>query len=699
MRITLRAVVPIALAAVGLASILPTPADAAPTAASRSAKLPSAPVDVKLAATLTGIDLRWTPAPDANDDAVTGYNIHRVGFDGVDTVVPWQPAWNDVGYQWHESRTVPGATYSVTAVNAEGEGAASTPIRRPTVNRSITVGHTVWLENGNTLTYAGQIADPNGQQVVPIAPDGPTQVIGDVVASSPDGRELAFVRGQSEIWRTGADFSPGAPVKVLGGSSGIIRLAYSPDESKIAYERLQPDSSSCIEIVPRLGGTPVQVGCGLSMPTWSPDGSELIVKDAATSRLARVQPRAGGAILGTYAGTEQGIMPTASPDGRWIGYIDGNAPAVIPVGGGTPRRGTPTEQRPTYLSWYPDGTELLMTQPIAFGGSALVDLPVGTDGSVGAGRTVYRTQGTDRIGSAMWQGPRAMISPTYGPSGPNVLMLFDGGVASRTYCQFDAEPYAPCAGEFVRNNVPTGLHTLRLKAIDGEDHASVSFHTVNVDATPPNVRITGPAFDATTAPTATVTYTAADNSGTPVKSYDSRWRIAPTAGAFGGYAPVKSGTSATSVQIGLVPGYEYCVSVRARDGFGNVSAWTADRCFSRPSDDRAMSVTAGWTRASNRVYYLGTATSTKAAGVAIARSSVQAKRLFLVATRCSTCGALTVYYNGKAVGTVNLASASLAYQAIVPLPVPATFLTGSVLLRTTTAGKVYQIDGLAVRRT
>ncbi|WP_343969531.1 hypothetical protein [Kribbella koreensis] len=39
------------------------------------------------------------------------------------------------------------------------------------------------------------------------------------------------------------------------------------------------------------------------------------------------------------------------------------------------------------------------------------------------------------------------------------------------------------------------------------------------------------------------------------------------------------------------------------------------------------------------------------------------------------------------------------YQEVVPLPVLSTFLTGSVLLPTRTAGKVYQIDGLAVRRT
>jgi hypothetical protein len=36
---------------------------------------------------------------------------------------------------------------------------------------------------------------------------------------------------------------------------------------------------------------------------------------------------------------------------------------------------------------------------------------------------------------------------------------------------------------------------------------------------------------------------------------------------------------------------------------------------------------------------------------------------------------------------------------LVLLPVPARFLTGRVLLTTRMAGKVYQIDGLAVRST
>lgn len=696
MRTTFRAVAPIVLAAVGLTPALPAIAVPAPRSITRVAKLPSTPLDVKLAGTLTGVDLTWTPAPDANDDAVTGYTIHRV-VNGVDTVLPWEPAWNSSGYQWSESERITGATYAVAASNAEGEGPASSPISLPPAHRSITVGHTIRLENGNTQTYAGQIAVPNGTQVVPLAPDGPTHVIGDVVAASPDGREIVFAKGQNSLWRVRVDVPHATPVQILDGSSGIVRLAWSDDGQQIAFERLQPDSSSCVEVVAATGGTPVRVGCNMLMPTWL-GHSELIVKDAASGLLAFVQAKANGVLIGTIKGTEQSTMPAVSPDHRWIAYLAGNAPAIISLSGGTPKLGTAHELRPAGISWSPDASSVLVDLDVRFGGSALVSAQVGTDGTLGAEETVFRSKDSDRIGSAVWQGPRVVIPSPGRVSGPDVSIPFDtSGLAApvTTTCQFDDAPATPCTSPYRTSGAFVGSHKFVVKAVDADGHASVAYTSVLVDVTAPNVRITGPTFDVTKAATATVTYTATDDSGGAVSSYDVRWRIAPTAGNFGSYAPVKSGTAATSALISLAPGYEYCISVRARDAVGNVSGWTADQCFSRPSDDRAM----GWTRAANRLYYLETATATSAAGISVSRSSVQAKRLWLIATTCSTCGSLTVYYNGKSVGIVNLSSTSTHYQTIVPLPVPATFLTGSVLLTTRVAGKVYQIDGLAVRRT
>jgi hypothetical protein len=94
---------------------------------------------------------------------------------------------------------------------------------------------------------------------------------------------------------------------------------------------------------------------------------------------------------------------------------------------------------------------------------------------------------------------------------------------------------------------------------------------------------------------------------------------------FGSYVTAAIATKATSITLNVAAGNEYCVSVRARDVFGTVSGWTAERCFSRPLDDRAMTAVGKWYRGANGVYYLGTVTSSNVNGVSLTRT-VQAKR-------------------------------------------------------------------------
>jgi hypothetical protein len=104
---------------------------------------------------------------------------------------------------------------------------------------------------------------------------------------------------------------------------------------------------------------------------------------------------------------------------------------------------------------------------------------------------------------------------------------------------------------------------------------------------------------------------------------------------------------ATSVSLGLAPGYEYCVSARARDTHGNTGAWSAERCFTRPADDRSLAaVTTGWSRVVWSPFYLGTATQTTKYGASLTRP-VQAQRIYLVATKCATCGIVSVYLNDR----------------------------------------------------
>jgi hypothetical protein len=580
------------------------------------------------------------------------------------------------------------ATVPATAATAgsTGELAANTDV--------ITVAHTVTTD-GVSRTFLGQIPVQGATQVVPIAASGPTQQVDKAIAASADGRQVVFSQAGTSLWTVSAVVPNAQPVKILDGSSGITQKSWSPDGARITFEREQ-NGTSCVEVVGATGGAVTRVGCNLASPSWLPDNQTLIVKDQVTGKLQRVQATAAGAVLTTYAGTELAQHAVASPNGLWIAYFKNTSVNVIPVAGGTPVPAPAFGTSGESISWA--SSHLLYVARRTETGSALQQIPV-NDGRPQTNAQLFNPPAGELVESAVLQGPRLTIKPSAAVIGPNLSLPFDTTGLDSPYlsCEFDGVKTAPCpASPYQKTGVAAGPHVLRIWAVETGGRGTESVRWFTVDAAAPSVQLTGATFDVTKAATATVTYAGTDNHG--IGSYDVRWRIAPTAGNFGAYAPVKSATTATSVAIGLAAGYEYCVSVRARDIAGNLSGWTADRCFSRPSDDRLMGAAKGWVRASNSAYYLGTATATSAQGISVSRS-VQAKRLFLIATKCVTCGGLNVYYNGKYVGAVNLYKATTEYQAIVPLPVPATFLTGSVLLTTRVAGKVYQIDGLAVRRT
>ncbi|MEP6762214.1 MAG: hypothetical protein ABJA93_12730, partial [Sporichthyaceae bacterium] len=59
-------------------------------------------------------------------------------------------------------------------------------------------------------------------------------------------------------------------------------------------------------------------------------------------------------------------------------------------------------------------------------------------------------------------------------------------------------------------------------------------------------------------------------------------------------------TSRSQTQTGLPNGYTYCFSVRARDRAGNVTQWSVPLCTAKMYDDRALSASGIWTRATGR---------------------------------------------------------------------------------------------------
>ncbi|WP_432946172.1 hypothetical protein ACQPXM_07525 [Kribbella sp. CA-253562] len=665
------------------------------TALPASAAVPAPPARVLVKGTFTGVDLSWAlPAEDATADAVTGFVVHRTA-NGTDTTFA-VPRTEAATYRWVDSQVIAGATYAVSAVSADGEGASSTPAAVGPVTNAIAVVNTVQQADGSTRTYLGQLASQGAQQVVPLATSGPTQQVDPYIAVAPDGARVVFGQAQNSLWVVSGLTPQAQPVRILANSSGIGRKAWSPDGTKIAFERVLSTGESCLEVIGAQGGTPVRVGCGLAGVAWLLDNRTLVTKELTQGRLQQVEARANGAVLKSYPGTELAREVDVSGNGRWIAYLKGTSAAVVPVDGGTPFVGPPIGASAESLSWAEAGTELLVTRQLEQG-SVIHVVPVSAEGRITVNSLHYSAPAGEVVRDAIWQGPRVTIGQ--GPVGPDLSVPF--GVTGLTpadiACELDGVRTDHCTSPFRQSGVTAGRHLFRVivwKA--GGLGSTSSYRYLDVDATAPTASLTGPTFAVTKAATAAVTYAGADASG--IGSFDVRYRTAAYLGTFGAYITAASATKATSTTLNLVAGNEYCVSVRSRDNAGNVSGWTAERCFSRPLDDRAMTTVGQWTRAGSAAYYAGTVTTTGTKGAALTRT-VQGKHLYVVATRCATCGTLQVYYGGRSVGAVSLYKATTEYQAVLALPTPAAFLSGTVQLTVRDAGKTNQIDGLAVRKT
>ena len=213
------------------------------------------------------------------------------------------------------------------------------------------------------------------------------------------------------------------------------------------------------------------------------------------------------------------------------------------------------------------------------------------------------------------------------------------------------------------------------------------------DTIAPVSRITRLA-NVTLATAAVGTWAGADAVG--VASYDLRLRSAMWNKRFGSYTFPASlqKTKAVSVSLPLVAGAETCISVRARDAAGNLSAWSADRCSARPLDDRALTAKGAWTKTKGKSLYARTARTAKVKGATLTRSGSLAGRVSLSASKGKGNGKVGVYYNGKLVKTVDLSAKRSSTKNVIALPRLAK--AGTISLKVLTTGKTVQVDGLLI---
>ncbi|ONI78408.1 hypothetical protein BWI15_00575 [Kribbella sp. ALI-6-A] len=661
--------------------------------------LPSAH-HVTVTSTFTGNVVRWTALSTSGGTPVRGYWLHSF-VDGAETT-RWHDAVGRTGdFVVVDSDPPAGIEYAVSVVNEIGEGPTGPPAKAGRATEQIA------LSNGDPRRSGLMAADLRGQVVSFPGTDSSVDANG-AVTSSPDGRSVAYVTSDRSLWtRRVEPGGLGTPVKVLDSSVQITHLSWSPDGTRLAFQAPAPEAVDvpCVHVVSASGGVPERIACDVSSPSWLPDARTLAVIDGRADSssgdpvVVVVQAQSGGAFVRSLGRTaEHGTPLRVSPDGRNVGLGAGLGLTVISMESHT----TSSIQLGgdvRAISWAPDGTKVL----VLGAGGGLTNVTVsGTGGEPALKTPVLLTPiTTHHAQDIAWQ----RLGPVFGPSpavqGSRVSLSYDGSalMPGTTFaCSAPGAVAHSCANPMTATFTSSGTYTLGLIATEPDGRVSRAFRTVTVDAAGPASQLVAPTVEATTSGTAAVKYSATDSAG--VASYDVRYRKASYLSGFGAYVQPWTGTTATSVSLPLDAGYEYCVSVRAKDKLGNLGAWSAEKCFSRPLDDRAMGApTAGWSRTSWSEFYLGTATQTTAYGASLTRT-VQGKRFFLVATKCPTCGLVAVYAGGKYIGAVNLASATTQRQAIVALPVQSAVFSGTLTFTVRSAtGKFVQIDGLAVRRT
>ena len=184
-----------------------------------------------------------------------------------------------------------------------------------------------------------------------------------------------------------------------------------------------------------------------------------------------------------------------------------------------------------------------------------------------------------------------------------------------------------------------------------------------------------------------------------ISSYDVRYRRAAWKGGFGSYVTWRTATTATSGTLTAWSGHTYCVSARARDADGMVSAWTPETCTAIPLDDRSLSRSSGWSAGTGSAYYRSTYLRSSTYGAKLTRTGVVAKRIALVATTCSTCGTVKVYWGSTLLKAVSLYSKTTVNKKLITVASFSSARSGTLSIKVSSRGKRVIIDGVAISRT
>jgi serine/threonine protein kinase/Tol biopolymer transport system component len=193
-------------------------------------------------------------------------------------------------------------------------------------------------------------------------------------ALSPDGRMLAFIRGDNSFFGSGQVYvkllPDGQPVELTHDSEMKLAPSFSPDGSRIAYGAMGPwDTWE----VPVLGGEPHLLLRNASSLTWIDGGNRLLFSEVkeglhmvvVTTDEGRGQSRDVYSPIGSRSMAHHSYL---SPDGRWVLIVEMDSRGDIQPcrvvrfnGGGDTRMVGPPDRACLSGAWSPDGKWVYLT--------------------------------------------------------------------------------------------------------------------------------------------------------------------------------------------------------------------------------------------------------------------------------------------------------------------------------------------------
>jgi hypothetical protein len=218
---------------------------------------------------------------------------------------------------------------------------------------------------------------------------------------------------------------------------------------------------------------------------------------------------------------------------------------------------------------------------------------------------------------------------------------------------------------------------------------------IYVDSTAPVPAMGNPAGVVTLDTNVPVSWSATDLSG--IAHYDVQVETAGWNGTFGAFSAYKTATTLKSATFTGAAGHTYCFRVRATDNAGNTSGFTAAKCTAVGLRAGSLAYSTGWKSQSSSSYFGGSAEYTTTSHATATRTGAQAKRVYLIVTKCATCGSVQVKWNGTVTANISLVASGTAHkQAIIAISLTAV-ATGTVTITVTSAtGKSVIIEGLAI---